>query len=411
MQTMNNNSILTGYIKQLLHDFNLPKAKWKERVEIKGGEFIDGARYMDKNAIYECRGNALSKIFDYSYGEIIPNITRNLELSGPLYDSYTHAYLGDYLRFRRDWSGVDLMSMYNCFGGDVAKNVSISANGVTFDSSDESFVLYIVPVRFGEAYTIGIDCSSSIDIVACFYYNDSVIEYKPLQNSTCVRKAGCRFANPFVYDRLLSFVPAKDGMMRERFLSLLIKVPASNASSLTVLEGDYTCGGSSMYSFCNDGYSQLPPFMAKNYATVPGKDVAKADAASAGASFARKYSSKMQLLLVNDGASYPFADKLMGYLLGNVIAPDDTVPDNIRRLQKVLSSDQASGYKWPRTPGFWEPELRDFVYDRASSKDKYRLASSLDFIGYVDRDVEASYGAGICYDIGVHNVGGGGGTK
>lgn len=427
MHKINNNDLITGYIKQMLHDFNLPKAKWLGRVRpssyAASAVYADGVRYMDGRHIYECSGGKLREVCDYSYGERIPNITRNLELRGPLYDSYTHAYLGDYLRFRRDWFGVDLMSMYNCFGGDVAKNASISVGGSEFDSSDGSFVLYAIPAKFGEAYTIGIDCSSAVDIVACIYANGQVVTVGDgystvLYDNTHARKAGCRFSSPFLYDGLTRITNSdvlKRLMPYERSLVLLLKVPASNASSLTVLEGDYTRGGSSMYCFDEKGHSQLPPIVAKNY------DTANVAPDTSPSSLPRAYNSKMQLLTVNDGTSYPYADKLIGYLLGNVITPDDSIPDNIRRLQKVLSADKKCPYyAWPKAPGFWEPGLRDFVYDRARERDGLKLASALDFIGYVDRDVEASYGSDLSYDNGMPDADGnrvkrghaiGGGTR
>ena len=138
MLRINNNNLITGYIKQMLHEFNLPKAKVLKR----GMDIYEGGYYIYQTGLYRAIKSGaygpegdfnsvtkakdyLYKIDNYVYGKPYLNITKNLEMNSSLYDSYTHSYLGDYLRFYRDYKNIDLMSMYNCFGGDVAHNIRL----------------------------------------------------------------------------------------------------------------------------------------------------------------------------------------------------------------------------------------------------------------------------------------------
>ena len=55
----------------------------------------------------------------------------------------------------------------------------------------------------------------------------------------------------------------------------------------------------------------------------------------------------LQLLKANTGISYPFSDKLIGYLVNNTITPSDSIPDNIKRVQAVM---EYNGYT-PKADG------------------------------------------------------------
>lgn len=560
MLTINNNSLVAGYIKQLLKEFNLPKAK----VLIKGMPIFSGAYYVDKNFLYKANKNAtygpegdfndvnnseyLTKIDRYIYGKHYLNITKNLEMRTPLYDSYTHYYLGDYLRFYRDFKNIDLMSMYNCFAGDVAHNISYSFDEVVFDTNDNSSVIYLVPAKFFKEYTIAIDCTTSVEVSACFYNNNQVSlpQYSKILAETCYfKKVGAQFTKPFKFSGLTAALDTvvekaedlnKEALRtklygHEKDLYLLIKLPINHNSSLVVLEGDYVEAASQTYksqtfniteetpglstnmewfklndagdfeqvvssniSYYEGGYLEGSPvdilipyvtyytkdgeveindedtyynfddsgvqvnysvqssvgvhyYLSKDSFPETPKSTEKThifvdeetglsyvwddtskeyvkieDSVISLAPYFRKYNSRMQLLYLNDGNSYLFADKLIGYLLGNVITSDDNIVDNIRRLQKAFfyrkNPTRKPDYKpgidvvkevgynvMPRHVGLWSQDLRNMTYELMYKTDV--LNTSFDVIGFVDKDAEKVLGDDVSYDKTGHMISGG----
>ncbi len=538
MYKINNNNIITGYIKQLLHDFNLPKAKvLKAGMKIyKDGYYIlNGDLYVClTTGVFNGVDNKLQRLSSYIYGKNYLNITKNLELNSTLYDSYTHSYLGDYLRFMRDYKHLNLMSMYNCFGGEIGKNIDINLtiNDIeySFKSEDSNSVIYLVPVKFEQEYTIGIDCSSTVEVMACLYSNGKIvsdISLNPLYQNTYFRIGGCRFNKPFVYSKLKGLNFSNDAeaiYLQEKNLKLMIKVPLGNSSSITILEGNFaksaemtlnivgntllkdsqgreylsrkkdkkwytldTSTGtyeeildseksyytdaecetlhhgnwlfgvdyyvkddegepveepitlskdSAYYSFEDSkqtsnfmNYNNYKKFHVINSVTSPIQSSWRGDlfivkdegnkVYQIGASGDlecvnennddsykdwkdKEYLSKLQLLFVNDGTSYPFADKLVGYLLGNVITPIDNISDNIRRLQKTFINRNDNDYRYAKVVGEYEEDLRDLSYN--FMKEKGILDNSFDSIGYVDKELEKALGKDINHDVG-HMIG------
>lgn len=138
MFKFNNNHIATGYIKQLLASFNLPtyKVYTREFEQYKDAHGVedpriaasvpkDGNTYPDHMCYVNYIKDGLVQRYDglnwiptqyhYHYNKKELNKTKNLKIRNNLYDSYTHEYLGEYLRFQRDYNNLDLMPLYNCF--------------------------------------------------------------------------------------------------------------------------------------------------------------------------------------------------------------------------------------------------------------------------------------------------------
>ena len=142
MYRYDNNNIITGYIKELLHSFNLPKPKvYKKEMPIcKNTLYIKDDKIVIANSskYNNISDSDFTIITEYFYGNKITNITKNLEVDGIYYDSYTHTYLGDYLRFLRDYNGIDLLSMYNCYANQSPANFKYVSNNINFNTSDNN---------------------------------------------------------------------------------------------------------------------------------------------------------------------------------------------------------------------------------------------------------------------------------
>jgi len=162
----------------------------------------------------------------------------------------------------------------------------------------------------------------------------------------------------------------------------------------------------------------------------------------------------LQLLKMNTEQQHPFADRLIEYLIGNVITDDDLLSKNIKRVQKALEKatsttnnhyhlyiDKKDISKYPdypytkdehgdiikifavddlnevpfvpgtitdisnRTkkipvptyryhrgmPGIWDPEIKLLVYDYINTHYNTNFDVNHDILGYVDKDAEKYY--------------------
>ena len=359
----NDNNIYIGHIKQLLKDFNLPNCRvYKEGIQV-----ADGLCYLDDNKIYLCENGKLNEVRDYKEGEYIPNLTSNLKVSNLIYDSYTHKYLGRYLRFLKDYYKVDLMSMYNCFSYD-SLNYKVSIGKF---QSDDGYVVYSIPVRFFEEYTIGINCATDIELLATFVGKDGLLNVgnkADVESATYCKKTNCFLNQPFVFDSLKNIEVSQDCLRKESYLRLLIKVPLSCNSSIIVVEGNYLDCFKVRYTDLS-----LP-------SVIITKEMLK------DSSYVMNYKSKLQLFSSeNSKDNNLLADRLVEYLSRNAIDPTSEYYD-IKKVQKLLiQADLLDSAMY----GTWDEGIRKVIYKYISNlglNSKY-----YDMISYVDKDVETNF--------------------
>lgn len=456
MLQFNNNHIFTGYLKQFLSSFNLPTCKvytaefekfYAEHgyedprvIESSAPIVISSAADKKRPAIgitYLKDGCAQQYFWDTSKwktaedisenhnknggvkkywksnqtlhynGNKILGLTKTLKNPTTLYNYQTHEYLGDYLRFIRDYENINLMSMYNCFSNRLCNNIkvnltwdateNIDAKTIAINAYDTNYKIYMLPVKLFERYTIAIDCYQGVELF-CGLYNeklDTSTKAINLLKQTYTKIPKALFNQPFIYDKLdvkywnwydeniidYSMTPnniisntnkflRSEIAERESELKLFIKVPASNTSSITVLEGDYRNFNDSLYTWnAKEGWQYKANSTIANFET--NKTYRNSRLPDINSREFRPI-SKLQLLALNTGISYPFADRLIEYLVMNVIVPNDSTPDNIKRLQKVMED---CGYSF-QIDGIWEPKMQMVLYDYLMNSGKFIIGTT-----------------------------------
>jgi hypothetical protein len=497
----NNTHIFTGYLKQFLASSNIPTCKiytkeFADYLEKYGKEDprvlqsfnakTDGdikynairINYLKDNEVYcyfkddpatdqqGCIWHKTSEVF-FDTERAVKQLTRSLNSYGSNYDTTTHEYLGEYLRFLRDYYNINLMPLYNCFNNKIYNNIYFNfvINNqvkVTFNSQEDSYRIYAIPVKLFAEYTIAADCSQEIEMF-CGFYNthlDTTELAQTLASKTYLKVKNSLFNQPFLYSKLstanwLAVNDFKEDHLktdeytrwsitnRESDLRLFIKIPTSCTSSITILEGDYT-------TYNNHNYIPIRLDSSGNSVDISDKNKLKntdktlwkysqncsvlnfKPTDSTGNTvdlndYIFKPISKLQLLAFNTGESYPFSDRLVEYLIGSAITSIDPINDNIKRTQQVMELNK----NYFKIEGLWEPKMQNLLYDHIihsgpikTEKGKLvdkrqgthpRLGHSskstlYDVLGYVDKDAEKLYAHWILVDdkatmeANIHNV-------
>lgn len=336
----------------------------------------------------------------YTYNLKIRNYTKNLKIQNNVYDSYTHEYLGDYLRFQRDYRNINLMPLYNCFSNtlcprldisfDVVEDVIDSAtNKVTkkgyvakFDTRETSYKIYMIPIKLFQKYTIAIDCFNDVEVCCGFY---GKYQYGSAYNTIAEDTYRCfnsmLFNKPVLYDPtdgLKKYLDPRHPLeiaQHETDLKLFIKLPISNKSSIVILEGDYTEYTPS--TIIKHSQAKDDSFIVVNNRTQVNFDGDLDENIE-------HLVTPLQLLAQNTGISYPFADRLIEYLVGNAVTPVDDISDNIKRAKKVIN---AKTNVLCDDEGVWEKIMQVILYEYASNNFNVRI--NHDILGYVDKDTES----------------------
>ena len=336
----------------------------------------------------------------YAYNLKIRNYTKNLKIQNNVYDSYTHEYLGDYLRFQRDYRNINLMPLYNCFSNTLCPRLDISFNVVEdvidsttnkvtkkgyvakFDTHETNYKIYMIPIKLFQKYTIAIDCFTDVEVCCGFYgkyqYGSA---YDTVAEDTYRCFNSMLFNKPVLYDPtdgLKKYLDPRHPLeiaQHETDLKLFIKLPISNKSSIVILEGDYT-------EYTPSTIIKHSPAKDDKFIVVNNRTQVNFD--SDLDENIEHLVTPLQLLAQNTGISYPFADRLIEYLVGNAVTPVDDISDNIKRAKKVIN---AKTNALRDDEGVWEKIMQLILYNYASNNFNVRI--NHDILGYVDKDTES----------------------
>lgn len=372
-QTFNTDTLVSRFIKNLIYSKPVPKYKFV----FKGEWVTEGCYYCYDNNIIKVKSTGpLASNFtvvNKFYNSIDVTLSNKVMSKNTYYDYETHEQLGEYLRYLRGLYKVDLMPFYNCFSGRYLSTFSIK-NGSYHEGVDNSVQVAVFPIKYNKTYTIAVDCEGLVDVLPVVLSGGiplkavcggSLVDLSEAIKKFYTQKYYTQFNQPFTF-RIDTNDPdissnAKYLEQNERALHLAIQLPISNTSSLVVLEGDYT-------------QTHSNKIIDTEYIDELSVDEIN-----------KVFLSDLSLLRINDTNKYAFSDRLVEYLLKNVIDSGEDIDGNITAVQRALNLLYSPGI----STGVWDDKLRYdsfYIY-----KALYPQDAALDWIdinGFIDKDVE-----------------------
>lgn len=261
--------------------------------------------------------------------------------SSRYYDSDTHYQLGRYLRYLKSTKGMNLLPFYNCYDSSYADDLKLSqeSNGLVHCErvSKARNRVVCVPIELGHTYTIAIDCPSEVLMRLCVRNSRGYVEETDDNMTTSLQESlrisgkifsNLSFKNPVKY---VTSIIDKRSVLLQNYIYLVIQLPLSNDSAVVVLEDFEEPRGIATHD--------------KDNCVI-------------------KRGIKPALLALNTRESYAFSDRLVEYLLGNVISAEDTRSKNIEKVQRSITNIQPAykrTFKDKNVYGVWDDDIPNYV--------------------------------------------------
>ena len=407
MLEFNSRNIISGYIKQLLSSIYLPSCKlFNSEKELK--EYITSPTqttsilpsYNEDLVViirnYKPNEDWFVKVkqdlsttpfMRYRYNHFYLNLSKEIKVDNDLYDSYTHRYLGEYLRFIRDYFDLNLMSMYNCFDN----TIEIKDNKKYF----------IIPIKYGKEYSL-FSSKNAITYYIDTNYSEGNLKLDNPQNKSKNTSAAC------IYFEDIHPEPVKiedtgkplqenkfTNVFRENNLRLIIETDITDDFPIVVLEGNYSNYKS---YFSNVQFNYEKDDTTGKY-LYENDWIDKSGESHCGYSTIFKANindSNFQLInqLKLSTDNYPISDRLIEYLFGNVITHLDPISKNIVDAKKKFA------YRYQRNEEGQMITPLNSINGKFTIMDRFKMLEAInknisyksnkeDLLGYVDKDVEA----------------------
>lgn len=378
-QKFNTDTLISRFIKNLVYSKPIPRYKF-----VTVGDWVtEGCYYCFGTNVILCTQSG--ELSDSNYKivkEFFNNkndfsLMNNLISKNTYYDYETHEQLGEYLRYLRGVYSLNLMPFYNCFSGHYVSTFSIR-RGKYYEGVNNDVQVALFPIKFNQTYTIAVDCESSVDILPVVFsggiplegvYGGSLINLSELLEDSYVQKNYSQFNIPFTFSvSTADKAEAKFLEQNEHCLNLAIQLPIKNTSSIVVLEGDFTAASANKV---------IDTYYVNRLSDKEIDNI---------------FISGLSLLRLNDQNSYAFSDRLVEYLVKNVIDSGEDIDGNITAAQRALNLlDSPDIYS-----GVWDNRIR---YDAFQVyKALYPKDAGLEFIdinGFIDKDIEKILNQGV----------------
>lgn len=269
-----------------------------------------------------------------------------------------------------------------------------------------------VPVKFDTTYTVAVEAHNVVSVRGIIYNsNNGMIEeydpdvatkksekvyYSDYLSHTCATLPFAKFKEPFTYrielasDTVNLPLAVKQALyMRQKDLYLVLQVPSDSSSSIVVLEGDYTNNGKFEVTQGSVVFDIDPTtgkvIDSRKLHPLYDTDTIPEDKCSV------KYVDNLSLLYYNTGVSYAFSDRLIEYLLLNVVTPLETLSTNVSRVQlslrRLYPSYNSKLLKKEARYGVWDDSIPKYVRSYIS-ENRNKLTGPFDHDGHINKDVE-----------------------
>ena len=318
-------------------------------------------------------------IRSYDWGKVYNKYTQNYISTSDYYDYFTHEYLGDFLRCYRDIKGIDLMPYYNIYNDNYISNFRITSAGLE-EYYNNTFKILKVPIRYNKKYTICMDCSSEVWMCPALFVGNIPLVIKSTSGNKNadvnmterLNEYGnyiksfnsMSFRNPVIFEVQNTSEKSKYSdldcayfQQYERDLVLLIQMPIVNNSSIVILEGNYTDTNSDKIIDNTEAWQLHDTELNKVFC------------------------SNLSLMQLNCKENYVYSDRLIEYLLLNVITSQDTIDGNVEYIQQLSPVLVPHNY----TVGIWNNYTRSKLFRYSIN---HKNTKGLDFNGFVDKDTE-----------------------
>lgn len=429
-------TIESKFIKDLLRNVALPQYP-----TVSDSDFvISNGIYLNKYGIvkYDRTGIAgestFTRIAPYVFNYYDKSFTEKYISKNNYYDSDTHEKLGEYLRIYRDLNGVDLMPFYNCFSYKFIDDLYLtkdSENGIEF-SKNNIYKVISIPIKFDKTYSIGIDSITSLffksilkdklgllttsyrgetfQVTDLLNYCKVYINDEELTNENCYLMTSSSYGNIIHYRISLEDVENAYALKLkklEKYLSLLIQVSSNNNSAITVLEGNYS-NMDHNYNVYNMDFKSLEN--SENESNFETREDLINDIINSNSNFTKSNMfdsestsafdayvdvfedsnfenknrfmlSNLSLLELGATDTFAFSNRLIEYLLLNVVDTVETIDNNVTKVQNILKLNN----RFDVIPSVWSDLLRCSLYKKYI---KSELPKKIDINGFVDKDVE-----------------------
>ena len=250
-----------------------------------------------------------------NFNNFQPGINSNYVSNSTYYDSETHQMLGKYLRWYRDVYSIDLMSMYNCFCDMSTSHLHLTKGNVE-DGKLNGSTVWVIPAQLNKTYTLFINSAHKVTIGYTFMnnrgriLNDNKDGYVDESlNFDITEYNELTYGTPIYYSTQLL---DSNKMIYNNNFYIVVQVDSNYPISIVVLEGKYKRHFNRVVTNAFD----------RNLIQDYGFD-----------------SFLCPSLAISPTTYYiPYSNRLIEFLLNNVITPSTDISLNVKRIQEELNN-------------------------------------------------------------------------